>query len=1224
MQGGEVAEHKDHKTPRAGAKAEKKKTATQKKLFGDRFNDGSTVGRKDDPKKALSKEARAQRNPKAFSFVATKRVHSKMQRRADLLQMKLHNPLPDRAPSLAPPYIVAVVGPPGVGKSTLISSLIRLYANRSMWDINGPITIVSGKKTRLTFVECPNDLNAMIDVGKVADVVLLMIDAFYGFEMETFEFLNVLQVHGFPKIIGVLSHLDMFRQQKQMRQAKRKLKHRFWAEIYKGAKLFYLSGLIASKYPRNEIRNLARFIAAIKFRPLSWRMQHPYLLADRVEDVTNPVIVKSNPLANRTVSMFGYVHGTNLKMAQKVHVAGVGDFTPIEVQQLPDPCPFPTLQQARRKLNSKQRLIHAPMASMGQMKYDQDAVYINESSAAFESAKESKFSGDKIWSKLHQSSTSMDTRLENQKLDIFSASDGLKMNSAPTEEPKAEVTTLDRRPVVSKGPVEVPPVKETADDSSDESDKESEAQESQEPVVHLVGKITGDDENSEDEKVEFEGEDGGNNTDDEEYQDGGWGEEEDQTVYPSVEAVANRQNSVVPKTEPTSSNEPDTVEINRRWKNVLLPVEESLHDKVYTKAPKPATSPSSSTPTPKEAEDTDFFHRVGDNLSTEEVEWNVLDSSKQALPFDDLADFMEKLTLSAVKMQLQQHFIGREDYGAGFGILDEFEDLEQSQQSPALSEEQEAERRAKAKEAQKKEFDAEYDLDIHGHDEPEDDEEVPSSNWRRLVYPNELGNEDADTPYRDQLAHQMRKQKLINQTEFANEYEDARHQLEGIAAGAYVRLVFSEVPCEFTKYFSPSWPVIIGGLLSSEEQNGFVQVRFKKHRWFPKILKTRDPIVVSLGWRRFQTMAMYSMKDIKGANKLIKYTPQHMHCCATFWGPLTAPGTGLLAFQSANHQKQFRISATGVVLENDQSFKIMKKLKLIGYPIRILQNTCFIQGMFNSNLEVTKFHGAKLRTVSGIRGYVKKGMPHNPGVFRAIFEDKLLPSDIVFLRSWYRVALPKLYNPVTNMLHGSNRLGWRAMKLVREIREERGLPIPSKFDSLYKEVVRQPHIDAPVRIPEKITSKLPFQALPQPALHTYLSPVEAPHSSTRLTRPQKSLAVVRTKKEMELADLMKKVTEIRDAKLNKSVQKSRATNKKKRRERLSLARAKVHKTRDNVAKQLHKNRTKFSKRVVSGPSSGGGDSSVVGKKKTGKKGGGKRKKEGKKPRGPATKKRRTN
>lgn len=39
-----------------------------------------------------------------------------------------------------------------------------------------------------------------------------------------------------------------------------------------------------------------------------------------------------------------------------------------------------------------------------------------------------------------------------------------------------------------------------------------------------------------------------------------------------------------------------------------------------------------------------------------------------------------------------------------------------------------------------------------------------------------------------------------------------------------------------------------------------------------------------------------------------------------------------------------------------------------------------------------------------------------PGSFRATFEDKVLRSDIVFLRSWVSVEIPKFCNMVTNML----------------------------------------------------------------------------------------------------------------------------------------------------------------------------------------------------------------
>jgi len=49
------------------------------------------------------------------------------------------------------------------------------------------------------------------------------------------------------------------------------------------------------------------------------------------------------------------------------------------------------------------------------------------------------------------------------------------------------------------------------------------------------------------------------------------------------------------------------------------------------------------------------------------------------------------------------------------------------------------------------------------------------------------------------------------------------------------------------------------------------------------------------------------------------------------------------------------VCVTGIVQEVASSFKVMKKLKLVGEPHKIMKNTAFIKGMFNSQLEVAKF-----------------------------------------------------------------------------------------------------------------------------------------------------------------------------------------------------------------------------------------------------------------------------
>lgn len=167
------------------------------------------------------------------------------------------------------PYVIVVQGPRNSGKTTVIKSLVKHYTRQKLTDVRGPITLRANRSLRLCFYECPTEMSAMIDLAKIADLALILVDASVGFELETFEFISILQNHGMPCVMGVLTHLDKFKESKTLRKIKKVMKKRFWAEVYNGAKLFHLSGLKNDLYTDREVHNLSRFISVLKWKQMT-------------------------------------------------------------------------------------------------------------------------------------------------------------------------------------------------------------------------------------------------------------------------------------------------------------------------------------------------------------------------------------------------------------------------------------------------------------------------------------------------------------------------------------------------------------------------------------------------------------------------------------------------------------------------------------------------------------------------------------------------------------------------------------------------------------------------------------------------------------------------------------------------------------------------------------------------------------------------------------------
>lgn len=1076
------------------------------------------------------------------------------------------------------------MGPPKTGKSTLIKSLVKKYTKHSLQEVTGPVTVVTGKNRRVTFFECPStDVNAMMDLAKIADLVLLTVDASFGFEMETFEFLNILQVHGFPRVMGVLTHLDSIRDGKKERRVKKTLKQRFWVEIHQGAKLFYLSGTINGQYLKREVHNLALYISRIKFRPLTWRSAHPYCLIDRVEDITESALVQEDSTIDRTVALFGFLRGSHLKENQRVHIAGVGDFHMNAVIPLPDPVPLPETDPEKRKmkrtLNAKETLLYAPMAQVGGIVYDKDAVYINLPKVHFTKPElllaadrkdtdgeivplepldrdddddDNEYDDDDSNNSDNQDSDAEVAmgRVKGSKANLLRSSDGVALMKSLQNTRKGMDEQLSNRglslfhggkSIKDKDAAKL--YRRSNEDDNEEDDELSDDSDQANNIRRLHNKIrerietdnTGrsrrravfenDEEldSDEDDNEDDYDEEGDSEDDSDEYSEDDTDDDEEGDLDDDENDHSFRHSNVA------------------KWKtNLVDRAEEALQNRrkhapnimelVYGSTKKDDSDNDSDA----SSDGSELFkiRKAGQNKSTSNGSKSTrsLDSGQKVrsssdgsstgnsileLAFDENAEDCTLRGLesntntydiwnsnNSLRKQTRNRFVTGDwggkrltkesrpnDGSSNDGTDDDddtdnddndsevygdFEDLEgnnntqmdkssrkcldddddddgsrsgsnssSSYDSDESDEDNDAPRErefvtstrdyaaerqkaAEEKARMKADFDAEYDRRKHRSgdrdgnnngkaDEDQEGGETTTGNINPYRIADELLE---DTPETKALKARLNVQSEINKMEFANIPEAIRNRMTGYQSGMYVRIEISGVPVEFITNFRPNLPVLLGGLLPQEEGLTLIRMRIKKHRWHPRILKANDPLIFSIGWRRFQSLPLFSTQDDNERHRYLKYTPDHMHCFATIYGPATPPNTGVVAFQTlSNSTSAFRITGTGVVLELDSSMRIMKKLKLTGVPHKIYKNTAFIRGMFNSELEIARFEGASIRTVSGVRGTVKKAVKDGPtGTFRATFEDKILMSDIVFCRTWVPVEPKRFYNPITSLL----------------------------------------------------------------------------------------------------------------------------------------------------------------------------------------------------------------
>ncbi|ANQ06032.1 Uncharacterized protein PCOAH_00003290 [Plasmodium coatneyi] len=1075
---------KHHKKKKVGKKAKRKK-----------ISKGGKHGTKNNEVKKFHK---------AFAFSGGIRsAHRRKQHQFELEEKKLRVPRNFKECSKSSPLIVAIQGPKGVGKTTLLKSLIKHYVGVSINEVRGPISIITKALKRYTFIEVDDNILSMIDVAKVADLCLLVIDGSYGLELETLEFVSILNTHGLPKVIGVVTHLDKFKDSKSIRKRKKKLNKRFSEEMVEGAKIFFFSGIQSGRYNKTEVRNFCKFVSSVKRPQISWREQHGYVLGLRLdvdefateEEDTDKRIDSFLSKCDEQICIHveGFVYGSKIFNNQVMHIPNIGDVPVRDIQILQDP--FLTDEQ------KKNPNVYAPMADVGNVAFDFDNMFIHipKSKVNFTPG-EALLGGDTeksdggIHNDIPDESGEESEEGSSPRGDDPSANrdderymtEGIRMiralqtskyalcnNAGADDEPLLfdEQEDVHRRKAPSNVFIsERQKKKKQAEKYVNEKVKEYTELEpilfgkrDAEDDYHYADGVTLSASGGEDSNHEKDNKEEDANSSDEDEEEESEDDDDDDDEEEDVEADEEEDAEIDEEDEEDEGDDLDGNFPNRGEHQLAQELafdnKASLEAFIY---------------------DARYIHRKNNHLYFKGDILVLMRREGDYLHGEE--DFNSILSIDSVKEEKAHQlysYMHEENY-----FLDEVDSFKWITDEVFVFNNLTVSLGDVADEALVEQFFSRYgslyegcfgltedagsgeegDI-VSGEEENEEgDDKVGQDDVTDGGDPPMVGEEEGKASLKKAKAEREQQKERYQETEGIGVLSSNTYG-SSVNIGEYIKVVFK---IERKKLAVMKKGIIIcGGLQTYEEKESMIHCRVKKHRWFPKVLRSNDPMIISIGWRRYQSIPIYSINERNNVRiRFLKYTTEHMHCNCTFYGPVAGANNGILAIANYKKVPYYRICLNGVTLETNANIKIMKKLKLIGEPYKIFKNTAFVRNMFNSDLEVSKFINCPVVTPSGIKGLIKSKLTEN-GNCRCTFADKIRISDIVILKLYVNVKIKKFFTyDVENKLRSINELRYIYNMYVNHKSNYRSVPFRHFYHSK-------------IHINPKLLKELPYKSKPK-------------------------------------------------------------------------------------------------------------------------------------------------
>ncbi|KIJ49414.1 hypothetical protein M422DRAFT_225108 [Sphaerobolus stellatus SS14] len=240
----------------------------------------------------------------------------------------------------------------------------------------------------------------------------------------------------------------------------------------------------------------------------------------------------------------------------------------------------------------------------------------------------------------------------------------------------------------------------------------------------------------------------------------------------------------------------------------------------------------------------------------------------------------------------------------------------------------------------------------------------------------------------------------------------AEEEAENIAeVGTRVTIHLKNVPQDVEKAAHAQFPFTLFALLQHEHKYSILNFTVQRNTEFTGTVRSKDPMILCVGPRRFRTNPIYSQhtrgggKGPNNVHKFERYLQPGVTSVATTYGPVIFGNQPCILLKETDDVQEPELVAMGTFHNTDTTRVIAKRIVLTGHPFKVHKKTATIRYMFFNSEDITYFAPVQLHTKYGRSGHIRESLGTH-GYFKASFDAPITQMDTVCM-SLYKRVYPK-------------------------------------------------------------------------------------------------------------------------------------------------------------------------------------------------------------------------